>query len=228
MTHLQEELKKLRETLSDMANMVTGQLKKSVSALLDADEDLANEVLHNENRVNAFELKIDRDCENIFTLLTPVAHDMRFVFSTLKINSDLERIGDYAEGIAMLVILGKKDFDAKLIKALELKNMYDIAYRMMVDITKAYWNDDSKLARSVYARDVQLNEINHNATQVTVDYCKNNPEHIAQALYLMSIIRKLERVGDHITNIAEDVIFYKEAQVLKHKDKSNISDRNNK
>lgn len=77
-------------------------------ALLDYDEDLANEVVHNERRVNAFELNIDKDCENIFALLTPVAHDMRFVFSTLKINSDLERIGDYAEGIANLVILGKK------------------------------------------------------------------------------------------------------------------------
>lgn len=225
MTHLQEELKKLRETLTDMANMVAEQLKKSVSALLDNDEDLANEVLHNEARVNAFELKIDKDCENIFTLLTPVAHDMRFVFSTLKINSDLERIGDYAESIAKLVILGNKDFDVKLIEELQLKNMYGTAYAMMEDITKAYWDDDSKLARSVYTRDVQLNEINHNATQVLVTYCKNNPEHIAQALYLLSMIRKLERVGDHIANIAENVIFYKEAKVLKHKGKSDMVDK---
>jgi phosphate transport system protein len=225
MTHLQEELKKLRETLSDMAHTVAEQLKKSISALFDNDEDLANEVIHNERRVNAFELKIDKDCEHIFALLTPVAHDMRFVFSTLKINSDLERIGDYAESIAMLVILGKKNFDIKLMEDLELKNMYDIAYGMMEDITKAYLDDDSKLARSVYTRDVQLNDINHNATQVIVDYCKNNPEHIAQALYLLSMIRKLERVGDHITNIAEDVIFYKEAKVLKHKNKSKIDDK---
>ena len=225
MTHLQEALQRLGETLADMANMVTSQLKKSVCALIDKDEDLANEVLHNERRVNAFELKIDRDCENIFTLLTPVAHDMRFVFSTLKINSDLERIGDYAEGIAALVILGKKDFDAKLIEELQLKNMHDIACGMMEDITKAYTDNDSKLARSVYTRDVQLNDINHDASEVVVNYCKKNTDRIPQALYLLSIVRKLERVGDHITNIAEDIIFYKEAKVLKHTQKTNPEDR---
>jgi phosphate transport system protein len=222
MTHLQEALQQLRETLTEMAQMVTGQLKNSVYAVLEKDEDLANEVLHNERRVNAFELKIDRDCEHIFTLLTPVAQDMRFVFSTLKINSDLERIGDYAEGIAMLVILGKKDFDANLIELLQLKKMFDIAYAMMENITTAYAEDDSRLARSVYTRDVELNEINHLASEVVVNYCKNNPDHIPQALYLLSMVRKLERVGDHITNIAEDVIFFKEATVLKHGDKSNI------
>lgn len=221
MTHLQEALQTLGETLADMANMVTSQLKKSVCALLDNDDDLANEVLHNERRVNAFELKIDRDCENIFTLLTPVAHDMRFVFSTLKINSDLERIGDYAEGIAHLVILGKKEFDKNLIDELQIKNMHTIAVGMMQDITTAYCDNDSKLARSVYTRDGKLNDINHDASQIVVNFCKNNPDHIAQALYLLSIIRKLERVGDHITNIAEDIIFYKEAKVLKHKQKTN-------
>ena len=89
MTHLQEQLNELRESLSDMAGTVQSQLKKSTCALFDADEDLANEVLINEKRVNALELKIDKDCENIFALLTPVAHDMRFVFATLKINADL-------------------------------------------------------------------------------------------------------------------------------------------
>ncbi|HYJ37235.1 MAG TPA: PhoU domain-containing protein, partial [Chitinophagaceae bacterium] len=78
MTHLQEELTQLRESVSDMAILVKNQLKKSVCSLLDEDEDLANEVLFNEKRVNALELKIDRDCEQIFALLNPVAHDMRF------------------------------------------------------------------------------------------------------------------------------------------------------
>ncbi|MEJ7683860.1 MAG: PhoU domain-containing protein [Segetibacter sp.] len=108
MTHLQEQLDQLREDLSDMAFLVESQLKKSLLSLFEKDEDLANEVLHNEKRVNAFELKIDKDCENIFALLTPVAHDMRLVFATLKINADLERIGDYADGIARLDYNGQK------------------------------------------------------------------------------------------------------------------------
>lgn len=104
--------------------------------------------------------------------------------------------------------------------------MHDIACGMMEDITKAYCDNDSKLARSVYTRDVQLNDINHDASQIVVNFCKNNPEHISQALYLLSIVRKLERVGDHITNIAEDIIFYKEAKVLKHKQKRSDTDKN--
>ena len=116
MTRLQEELKHLRENLSEMAALVKKQLEKSVRSLLEEDEDLANEVIVNEKRVNAMELNIDRECEHIFALLNPVAQDMRFVFSTLKINADLERIGDYGEGIANLVILGKKSFDKELIE----------------------------------------------------------------------------------------------------------------
>lgn len=219
MTHLQEALKELKEALADMAELVQSQIKKSICSLMDQDEDLANEVVFNEKRVNAMELTIDKDCENIFALLAPVAHDMRLVFATLKINADLERIGDYAEGIAQLVLLGKKQFDFKLVEDLKLKTMYDTAYTMLVDVTKAYCDNDSKLARSVFSKDLELNEINKAASEKVIEYCKSNIEKMNQALLLLSIVRKLERVGDHITNIAEEVIFFKEAKILKHGNK---------
>ena len=216
MTRLQEELTQLKESLSDMGMLVKQQLKKSICSLLDEDEDLANEVLANEKRVNALELKIDRDCEHIFALLNPVAHDMRFVFSTLKINADMERIGDYGEGIAKLVLLGKKTFDKTLIEKIKLKEMFDTSLKMMEDVTEACREDDTKIARSIFAKDLILNEINRNASIVTEEYIKANLDKIQQALLIVSIIRKLERVGDHITNIAEEVIFYKEAKVIRH------------
>lgn len=219
MTHLQEQLDQLRQALTDMASLVESQLKKSIDSLLEGDEDLANEVLHNERRVNAFELKIDRDCENIFALLTPVAHDMRLVFATLKINADLERIGDYAEGISKIVVEGKKGFNQDLIQTLEVKNMYEIVYAMLKDVIVAYTENDSRLARSVFSRDLLVNDINYKALQTVVNYCTEKNEGIPQAINLLSIIRKLERVGDHITNIAEEIIFFKEAQVLKHGNK---------
>jgi len=203
-----------------MAVLVKKQLEKSVRSLLEEDEDLANEVIVNEKRVNAMELNIDRQCEHIFALLNPVAHDMRFVFSTLKINADLERMGDYGEGIAKLVLLGKKSFDKNLIERIRLKEMFGTSLGMMDDVTKAYCEDDTKMARSVFARDLELNEINRNASNVAEEYIKNNLDRIQQALLLVSIIRKLERVGDHITNIAEEVIFFKEAKVLRHIKKS--------
>jgi len=219
MTHLQEQLDYLRTALTDMASLVESQLQKSIEALLKQDEDLANEVLHHEKRVNAFELRIDKECENIFALLTPVAHDMRLVFATLKINADLERIGDYAEGISRIVVEGKKTFDQQLIQTLDVSNMFEIVFAMLKDVIVAYTENDSRLARSVFSRDLLVNDINHNAMQLVVDYCRQNPQGIPQAINLLSIVRKLERVGDHVTNIAEEVIFFKEAQVLKHGNK---------
>jgi phosphate transport system protein len=224
MTHLHEQLKELRENLLEMAELVRSQFKKSLMSLFEEDDDLANEVVHNERRVNAMELKIDRDCEHIFTLLTPVAQDMRFVFGTLKINADLERIADYAEGISNLILLGEKQFDKALVETIELKRMFEVAYEMLKDVEDAYSNDDTRLARSVFARDKQLNKINEKVTSIVEDYIKLNLDQIKQALLLISIIRKLERVGDHITNIAEEIIFYKEAKVLKHGNKGGIED----
>lgn len=219
MSLLEDQLKALRESLSEMAKLVSLQLNKSIKALLDNDVDLANEVRHIENKVNAYELRIDKECEQIVTLLAPVAHDMRFVFSTLKINADLERVADYADGIAHLVGLGEKRFDPQLMIDLKLKEMSDIACKMMETASKAYCDDNAVLARTLFTTDKELNEINHQATNVIVEYFSKHPKDIHQALYLLSIIRKLERVGDHITNIAEDVIFYVEAKVLKHGDK---------
>ena len=227
MTHLQERLDQLKNSLADMATLVERQLSKSVCSLLEEDEDLANEVLHNERRVNAFELKIDKDCENIFALLTPVAHDMRLVFATLKMNADLERIGDYAEGVANIVVLGKKQFDQELVKKLDIKEMFEITDAMLKDVIAAYAENDSRLARSVFSRDILVNDINHKAMSIVSEYCQNNNDRIPQAINLLSIVRKIERVGDHITNIAEEIIFYKEAQVLKHGNKGgdNTADR---
>lgn len=225
MTHLQEQLNILRENLTELAHLVQGQIQKSRSALIDRDRDLANEVIFNERRVNAFELKIDKDCEEIFALFAPVANDMRFVFATLKINSDLERIGDYAEGIAKILMLQDMDFDDELIHKLSLPQMYDTTFEMLDDVIAAYCYNDTKKARAVFSRDIELNELNHSATAIVTEYCQTHSDRIQQALYLLSLVRRLERVGDHITNIAEEVIFFKEALVLRHGNKGGDNSR---
>jgi phosphate transport system protein len=227
MTHLEEQLDILKDNLSELAHLVKRQIRKSRRALIERDVDLANEVIFNERHVNAFELKIDKDCEEIFALFAPVANDMRLVFSTLKINSDLERIGDYAEGIAKILLLQEMDFDQELIQALSLPRMYDTALDMLDDVITAYTNNDTKLARSVFSRDAELNELNHTAINIVTNYCRANPDRIRQALYLLSIVRRLERTGDHITNIAEEIIFFRDAQVLRHGNKGgdNAMDR---
>lgn len=220
MTHLEEELHKLKQQMTEMSVLVASQIEKSLAALEGEDIDLAREVTFNEKRVNAYELSIDKDCEHILALLNPFASDMRFVFATLKINTNFERIGDNAEGISNYVLLANKSFDPKLLKLCRFKQMAQTVKEMLNAATVAYTEGDAKLARSIFQQDTILDDINKSATDLIASYIKDNIDNIHQALFLLTIIRKLERVGDHITNIAEEIIFYLEAKVLKHGKKS--------
>jgi phosphate transport system protein len=217
MTHLDIELNQLKSEIINMWNLVIQQLKKTQEALITLDKDLAREVIANEKRVNGMELKIDLDCENIFALFTPVAVDLRFVLAILKINSNLERTGDIAEGIAKFITNLSSPLDEKLLEVTQVLVMHEEATDMLKDVLEAFEKEDTKLARRIFHRDEFLDEINLNANKIVTDYIHDNPESIAQALYIISTIRKLERVGDQCKNIAEEIIFYLEAKVLKHK-----------
>ncbi len=218
MSQLEIELKQLKTEVVNMWSLVHSQLVKSNIAMVNFDKDLAREVVSREKRVNGSELKIDRDCENIFALLTPVAVDLRFVLAVLKINSNLERIGDIAEGVAKHILSAGKPFNKELLKATNTINMYDEAINILEDTLSAFEDEDTALARSVFQKDEFLDNINMNATESTVKYLEDHPEDLHQALYNLSIIRKLERVGDQAKNIAEETIFYVEAKVLKHRE----------
>jgi phosphate transport system protein len=215
--NIEEEVQQLKEAINDMAELTISQMKKAKDAYLANDSELAQEIIHNEKRVNAIELSIDRDCENIFALLNPVASDLRFVISALKINSDLERIGDYADGIADYVVDLTEKLDPSLVKETKIEEMFNIAISMLEDIAIALREDNVKLARKVYQKDSELNKININASKIITEYINNNPKTVRQSLFMFSVIRKIERTGDHIKNIAEDLIFYVEAKVLRHK-----------
>lgn len=221
MTHLETELKQLKDNITEMFSMVISQLSKSKEALVNLDKDLAREVRANERRINSFELKLDRDCENLIALFNPVAIDLRFVLASLKINSNLERIGDIAEGIANYVLYLKFEPSKDLLENTQLVKMFDTAILMLEMSMSAYNNEDTSVARSSFKEDDFLNDANVNSTTIIAEYIRQNQDQIHQSLYMLSTVRKLERVGDHCKNIAEEVIFYLEAKVLKHKhDKS--------
>ncbi len=217
MTHLEDELAQLKSELSAMGELVIKQLYKTREALLEFDKDLATEIVANEKRVNALELKIDRDCENIIALFNPLAVDLRLVLAVLKINNNLERTGDISEGIAKFIINAEVPFNANLLAKTEILRMYDETNSIIEDVLTAFENDDSRLARSIFRRDESIDVINYNAHHVVKDYIRENPDHLDEALYILSMIRKLERVGDHCKNIAEEIIFNVEAKVVKHK-----------
>ena len=217
MSHLDLELHQLKAETIKMWMLVILQLNKGKEALLKLDKDLAREIILGEKRVNAHELKLDRDCENIFALFNPVAVDLRFVLAVLKINSNLERTGDIAEGIAKFVINVDKNFDSQLLEITRAVEMYEGAINMMNEVLDAFENENTVIARKVFQQDELLDDITLKASTVVADYIRSHPEGIEAALYLLSIIRKLERVGDQAKNMAEEIIFYIEAKVLKHR-----------
>lgn len=219
MSHLDTELNLLNEEIQELMQLVRSQLKKGYEALMKFDEELAHEIRANERRVDALELKIDRDCENILALFNPVAIDLRFVIACFKINSDLERLGDHAYSIAGYITDMDEPIAEEYLVKMRIEEAYKVAITMLDNVVEAYENEDTGLARKVFARDETLNEINRNVSQVTSELIEDDPEHLRVYLYLFSIIRKLERVGDLAKNAAEELIFYIEAKVLKHKKK---------
>lgn len=223
LTPLDNEIQQLKGEVISMWEMVLSQLQKAEKALKNMDRDLAREVILAEKRVNAFELKIDSDCEDIIALFAPVAIDLRFVLAVLKINMNLERTGDIAEGIGKFVVDIPEDFDVRLLEITRVIEMYQQANEMVVDVMNAFEEEDTMMARKVFKKDDLLDEINKNAAAIVANFIKENPAKIESALYILSTIRKLERVGDQAKNMAEEIIFYSEAKVLKHKPKNKKS-----
>lgn len=220
MKDLQEYREALNQSGLEMLELCRQQMLKSKKAFLEHDSDLAEEVIYLETRVNALDIKIDRDCERFLALHTPVASDLRFVLALRKINFDLERIGDHACGISQYIVDVDIPIEKKLIEELRFEEMYDAALSMLENITDAYSEEDTEKARKAFKKDKLLNKINLNAFQTISEGVKKSPGLIDQYLLLFSVIKKTERIGDLITNIAEEIIFYREAEVLKHRKKT--------
>ena len=219
MTKLNIELATIKEETISMWKLVQSQLQKGLSALLNFDKDLAREVVMIEKRVNGAELKIDRDCEDIFAIYSPVAIDLRFLLAVLKINTNLERMGDIAEGIAKMILDTDAPYKKQLLDSTQVVEMYHESLQIVEEILAAFENEDSAKARGIFKRDELLDEINRKANDLIMGYIKQNPQDVSQALTILSIIRRLERVGDQAENIAEEIIFYIEAKVIKHTSK---------
>lgn len=219
---VEEELKNIRKEVLDMWDLVYDQMKNVCQALPTADKDKAWEVLVREKKVNACELKLDCDIEDFLVLYNPVAVDMRFIVAMLKINSDLERIGDFAENIARFIIrLNGQPIDAALIEAARLKEMADAVIDMLLTAKLALEKEDITMANSLFDKDNEVDEINAAATSVLAKYITEHPDNAAFCLDFKGVFLRLERAGDHITNLAEEIVFYIDAVVLKHSDKNN-------
>ncbi|MDC1162296.1 phosphate signaling complex protein PhoU [Tenacibaculum sp.] len=206
----------LNEAGAEMLSLCTQQLEKAKESFLNSDSDLAEEVILTETRVNALDLKIEKDCENFLALYKPVAIDLRFVLAIRKINFNLERIGDHAYSISKYVADLEKKIPTHLFEVIQFETMCATIDKMLIHIAEAYENKDVKIARKVFKKDRILDKINAASFVVLENEIKKNTGIISESLLLFSVIKKMERVGDLIKNIAEELIFFIDAEILKH------------
>lgn len=202
-----------------MMDQVLNQLEKTKTALEESDSNIANEVVSFEKKVNATDLSIVKSCENILALYSPLATDLRFVLAVMNISSQLERIGDHAEGIAEYIIDEEINvkFNKKILETVRFYEMFETALSMVSDAIYGFTKEDTEILKWVFGKDKTLNKINKKVPEIISEMTKKKPEPLKQNLYLFSTMKKLERVGDLAKNIAEETIFYLDAKIIKHK-----------
>ncbi|MFA5296703.1 MAG: phosphate signaling complex protein PhoU [Lutibacter sp.] len=219
MINIEEQRVALSKIGEEMLNLCQSQVELAFEAFTIFDTDLAEEVISKENRVNALDLKIERDTDNFIALYNPVATDLRFALAILKINYNLERIGDQAYDIANHTLDLNQKLAPELIEKLEFNLMFETLGSMFNDVQIAYTDENLKAARKVFKKDKIINKINSNTFNIVEEEVVKNPELIRQYLMALVVMKKFEKIGDLLKNISESIIYYIDAKVLKHKKK---------
>ena len=214
MRHFEQELEKLKFKLLEMSALVESAVYRSVKAVVEKDEELAQQVLKNEGRINELEIEIDDLAISLLALQAPLAADLRLVTAAIKINNDLERMGDLSVSIAQSAMALMKE---PVIRPLiDIPHIAGLAQSMVRKALDAFVNRDADLARSVLASDDAVDNMRTASYHELISFMETNPQQIGQALYLLSVVRNLERIADHSTNIAEDVLFLVKGIDVRH------------
>jgi phosphate transport system protein len=214
MRHFVEDLELLKTKLLEMGSLVESAIQRSISAVTQKDRGAAEQVFMNEARINAIEIEIDDFAISLLALQQPMAADLRLIVAALKINTDLERMGDLAVNIAQRAM--------SLMEGPVIKPMIDIPHiaglvqSMVRKALDAFVHRDADLARSVLSSDDAVDNMRTACYHELVSFMEQDPQHIQQALALLWITRNLERIADHSTNIAEDVLFLVKGVDVRH------------
>ncbi len=213
--HLQRELENLKKELLGIAAMVEHATDKALVALVERRGELAAEVVKEDFMINDKEVRIEEECLKILALHQPMATDLRFVITVLKVNNDLERVGDLAVNIAeRAAYLAEKEM---LAITLDFPKMAQGVMGMLQSALDALTNQDTILAREVITEDDAIDDVNRQMYRSLSLLMQENPDTIKRALHLLSASRHLERIADLATNICEDVIYMVEGSVIRHR-----------
>jgi phosphate transport system protein len=212
--HFEQELEKLKAKLLEMSALVESAVYWSVQGVVEKNENLADQVLKNEGRINQLEIEIDDMAISLLALQQPVAADLRLITVAIKINNDLERMGDLAVNIAQRAIAL---MDEPVVQPMiDIPHIAALVQGMVRKALDAFVARDAELAHSVLASDDAVDNLRTAFFHELISFMQREPTHIPQALNLLSIVRNLERIADHSTNIAEDVLFYVKGVDVRH------------
>ena len=200
------KLKELNDSLIEMANMIQITIKEAMDIFFEGDIDKAKQIIQNDQEINNYQKKIEQICYSLLIEQQPVASDLRLITAALKMVTDLERIGDQASDICELVIDmkdEKRDYDFD-----KFKQMYTDVSIMLLDSINSYVNKDKELAKRIIEMDDLVDQCFENNKEDLINYIQNTDDNGKKAVNLLMVNKYLERIGDHITNVAESVINY--------------------
>ncbi|MCL4548900.1 MAG: phosphate signaling complex protein PhoU [Bacteroidetes bacterium] len=223
--HFEQEIDNLKTNLIKMASLVDEQVERVITALEKGNIELCKGIKAKDLEIDAYDNLIQTQCENILALFQPVTVDLRFIISALMINNQLERCGDIAVNISQRVKKTAEFFS--LISEAQIIEMGKHAREMLKNAIDSFINNDSDLANKVIASDEIVDNLNKHTFKFLVSKMQTNPELIEPCAHLIVLTRHVERLADHATNIAEDLVFYVEARIITHKKKlEKLSDGN--
>jgi phosphate transport system protein len=212
---IDQQLDKLKTRIIKMCSLVDEQVEFAIRSIDTEDAGIAQLVIERDKKVDKYDLKIDRICQKIFALNQPVAMDLRLIMSSLIINNNLERAGDIAVNIAesFLELKKKPDFMGRI----HFDEMSKLVKTMIRNAIDSFIEGNAQLAKTVIEADNIVDDLNRENRKILIEIMKESRENIEPGVAMLVISRQLERLGDHATNIAEDVYFIVEAQMIKHK-----------
>ncbi len=213
--HLQREIEKLKKSILSVGTLVEESLRKSVRAFSKRDPEMAQSVIDNDNVIDQMEVDVEEECLKILALHQPVAIDLRFIISVLKINNDLERIGDLAANIAERAKFLVTPLHIKVPDA--IPEMAKLVQEMLKKSLDALVEMDATLAKQVCESDDEVDDLHSEMYPFVQSKIESEPDNVAEWIQLLGISRYLERAADHTTNIAEDVIYMVEGEIKRHK-----------
>jgi phosphate transport system protein len=218
--HLQRDLDLLRRELLTMGSLVEESANKAINSLMERNDDLALEVIESDPEIDIKEVEVEEECLKLLALHQPVAVDLRYIVTCLKVNNDLERMGDLSVNIAERARYLSRHPPLALPR--ELHAMADKVRAMVRDSLDALVRQDEDLARSVLSRDDEVDDHNRHIFDLMTRAMIEDPSLAKRAIALMSSSRYLERIADHATNISEDVIFMSEGEIIRHRGESQV------